>query len=92
MAFAYLRALTRAVRSTSELEPIGDDARSQAQLARLVGVDRSAITRALKSAQDAGRPLPPHTTDPATGRRAFPTTAFVAWWDGRPGPVRPRRS
>ncbi|WP_170177485.1 hypothetical protein [Thermomonospora umbrina] len=71
-------------------EPNGDDVRHGAWPAHLVGADRSAISRALKAAAEAGGPLPPFTIDPATGRRMFPTTEFLARWDARPGRGRPR--
>lgn len=73
-------------------EPNGDDARHAAWMARLIDCDPSAISRALTAAADAGRPLPPFTTDPDTGRRVYPTSEFLAWWDARPRPGRPRRA
>lgn len=72
-------------------QPNGDDVRHAAWLARLVGSDPSAISRALTAAMKTGRPLPPFTVDSDTGRRVFPTTEFLAWWDQRPRPGRPRR-
>jgi hypothetical protein len=78
----------------SGLDPVGDDARCAVQLARLLDVHRSTVTRALQSATVRGVPWPPFTVDPDTGRRAFATTAFLTWWDHNPrrGPGRPRKT
>lgn len=72
------------------MDVVADDARCAAQLARLLEIDRSAITRALHAAELAGRPLPPFTRDPDTGRRAFATSAFLLWWEQTPRRGRPR--
>ncbi|MBO2461473.1 hypothetical protein [Actinomadura violacea] len=67
--------------------PVGDDARHAAWLARLLGVDPSTISKAMPEAGG-----PPFTVDPATGRKLYPTSAFLQWWDARPGPGRPRKN
>ena len=75
------------------LELVADDARCAAQLARLLGVHPSAVSRTLSSAAGRGICLPPHTGDPDTGRRSFSTTAFLTWWGHHHrGPGRPRSS
>ncbi|MBO2461670.1 hypothetical protein [Actinomadura violacea] len=68
-------------------EPVGDDARHAAWLARILGVDPSTISKAVPEAGG-----PPFTRDPATGRKLYPTSAFLRWWDARPGPGRPRKN
>jgi len=73
-------------------QPNGDDVRHAVWLARLVGFDPSAISRALTAAMKTGWPLPPFTVDSDTGRRVFLTTEFLALWDQRPRPGRPCRS
>jgi hypothetical protein len=72
---------------TGAEQPVnGDDVRHAAWLARMIGCDPSTISHAV-----AGGGGPPSTMDPATGRRVYPTAAFLAWWDQRPGPGRPRK-
>ncbi|WP_344245885.1 hypothetical protein [Actinocorallia libanotica] len=68
-----------------ELELVADDARCAAQLARLLGVHPSSVSRTLSSAAGRGICLPPHTVDPVTKRRSFSATAFL-----EPSPHKPK--
>lgn len=67
---------------------------SKAALARRYGVDRSAITRALKQAaeahaKDPSRTPPPQPLNPGEPKGLFDADLFDAFWASRPRRGRP---
>ena len=67
---------------------------NRAALARRYGVDRSAITRALRQAADAhaadpSRKAPPRPLNPGEPNELFDPGVFDAFWAGRPRRGRP---
>lgn len=71
-------------------QPARQTPQTAAQHARRLGVDRSAITKALARAEAAGEEVPePDETDQHTGQRRWAPATWDSWWHARRRPGRP---